>query len=357
VKPHVVVVSHACVLDANRSPYRTLATAAAVTIVTPAAWAHAFSPEPFQSSDAPFPGRVLTFPARQVGRPQRYTLRCWPGRVLRQTQASFVIIEEEAFSLSGLWWSWAARRHALPYAIQAAENLDRRFPAPVRRWRDSVLAHASLVMARSPMAGERAKEAGARGSVQVIAHGVDEVASTNAPATNTLVGFVGRLVPEKGVADLLTLARERPDWSFAVVGDGPLRSDVEAAGDNVRWLGSLANGDMPAFYATLAALVVPSRTTPTWTEQFGRIIIEALAQGVPVVAYDSGEIPWVASVTGAVLVAEGDVEALGEAVAVVLADQEQREVLATRGREAVRSHFTNEAAGRALVAWLDSFVS
>ena len=68
---------------------------------------------------------------------------------------------------------------------------------------------------------------------------------------------------------------------------------------------------MAAGYAQLDVLVLPSHTTPTWKEQFGRVIVEALWCGVPVVGSDSGEIPWLIGLTGGGLVfPEGDSEAL-----------------------------------------------
>ena len=50
----------------------------------------------------------------------------------------------------------------------------------------------------------------------------------------------------------------------------------------------------------LHALVLPSRTTPRWKEQFGRVLIEAMACGVPPVGSDSGEIPHVIDDAGLV---------------------------------------------------------
>ena len=100
-------------------------------------------------------------------------------------------------------------------------------------------------------------------------------------------------------------------------------------------------------------LALPSRTTPTWTEQFGRVIIEALASGRPVVAYDSGEIPWVAALTGITLVPEGDVQGLHDAL-LRNAYGAEGVRLAEIGRTAVMEHFTNEAVARRLALWAQS---
>jgi glycosyltransferase involved in cell wall biosynthesis len=91
--------------------------------------------------------------------------------------------------------------------------------------------------------------------------------------------------------------------------------------------------------------VLPSRTTPTWKEQFGRVIIEALGCGVPVVGSDSGEIPWLIGLTGGGLVfPEGDVGKLAEQLNTLRAAPALREQLASSGRDAVERMFTVSAA-------------
>ncbi len=108
----------------------------------------------------------------------------------------------------------------------------------------------------------------------------------------------------------------------------------------MRVLDGLAHDQMAAGYAQLDVLVLPSRTTPTWKEQFGRVIVEALWCGVPVVGSDSGEIPWLIGLTGGGLVfPEGDSEALAGRLSELREAPALRERLALAGprggREAV----------------------
>jgi glycosyltransferase involved in cell wall biosynthesis len=96
-------------------------------------------------------------------------------------------------------------------------------------------------------------------------------------------------------------------------------------------------------------LVLPSRTTPTWAEQFGRVLVEALWCGVPVVGSDSGEIPWVIETTGGGLVfPEGDVATLAETLAQLRREPELREQLARTGRASVEALFGVQAVGQRL---------
>lgn len=97
-----------------------------------------------------------------------------------------------------------------------------------------------------------------------------------------VVGMVARLAPEKAPEDFLAVAAEIPEATFVLVGDGPLRPELEAAaGANVRFLGF--RDDMPGVYAGLDVLVQPSLR-----EGMPMTILEAMASGVPVVATDVG---------------------------------------------------------------------
>ena len=98
---------------------------------------------------------------------------------------------------------------------------------------------------------------------------------------------------------------------------------------------------MPAFYNTLDALVVPSRTLPHWKEQFGRVLVEAMACGVPVVGSNSGEIPYVIGDAGLVF-PEDDAEALAGILWQLASDPQLRAELRQRGRARVLTHYTQQ---------------
>jgi glycosyltransferase involved in cell wall biosynthesis len=106
---------------------------------------------------------------------------------------------------------------------------------------------------------------------------------------------------------------------------------------------------MAAAYASFDVLVLPSRTTDTWVEQFGRVLVEAMWCGVPVVGSDSGEIPWViGSTAGGLVFPEGDVGALREALVRLRDSAALCRELAERGAERVRAQFSVEAVARQL---------
>lgn len=347
--PRVTVVSHASVVAANQSVYSELSHELDIDIVVPSVWrdelratSYGFTAQPLSAASF-HPVAVMA-----IGRAQRHVHLCSPVRVLQRLRTDILIIEEEAFSVAGWRWSRAARSLDIPYAIQSAENLERRHPLIVRWWERQVLRHSAWVMARSPAAAVRSLRHGAiddPSRVEVVAHGVDGV-SENIPKPRTgVVGYVGRFSEAKGVGELIEVARQLPNISFEFVGDGPLRDEVLRVTPNVRWLGTLSGSELSAFYQSVAVIAVPSRTTPTWSEQFGRVIVEAQAAGTPVVAYDSGEIPWVASETAVRLVPEGDINQLKAEILELALGDSGRE-LGRVGRERVAQRFTNAYAAQ-----------
>jgi glycosyltransferase involved in cell wall biosynthesis len=171
------------------------------------------------------------------------------------------------------------------------------------------------------------------------------------------VGYAGRLVEEKGITDLLAACGSLPaPLRLLVAGDGPMRATVEAARvpePGVELHTDLGYAGMPEAYAEMDVLVLPSRTTASWAEQFGRVLVEALSFGVPVIGTESGEIPWVIDETGGGrVVPQGDVRALAEAIADVRADPDTWRAMGRRGREVVGRRFSAEAAAEALDALL-----
>jgi glycosyltransferase involved in cell wall biosynthesis len=263
-----------------------------------------------------------------------------------------LLIEEEPFSATASRWAVAACRRDVPFGVQVAETRARRLPAPVAYACRQVLEHASFVIARSPAAADLARHWGARQNVVVVPHSVGPHPARVPPDGAFTVAFVGRLVEEKGIEDLLG-AVQRLDGAtkLLVAGDGPLAHLVLAAGPSVEWLGGLAHEHVASVYERAHVTCVPSRTTSTWEEQFGRVIVESLSSAVPVIATATGEIPWVVSRTGgARLVPQRDPGALAAAIASDAADPGGTAARGRTGRDGARLAFSHEAAAEVLAA-------
>jgi len=98
---------------------------------------------------------------------------------------------------------------------------------------------------------------------------------------------------------------------------------------------------MPDFYAQLDCVVLPSRARPNWKEQFGRVLVEAMACGVPVIGSDSGEIPNVVGDAGLIF-PEENVDALAARLRELMNEASLRESLAAKGRARVLERYTQK---------------
>lgn len=126
--------------------------------------------------------------------------------------------------------------------------------------------------------------------------------------TSVRFGYCGAMTEEKGVHDLLRFFKSGavPETArLFCVGSGPLAKDAAAGEKVVQYLGRLATDQVSAFMNAIDVLIVPSRTTAHWKEQFGRVIVEAMACGTIVIGSDSGEIPFVINDPGRIF-KEGD---------------------------------------------------
>ncbi len=102
---------------------------------------------------------------------------------------------------------------------------------------------------------------------------------------------------------------------------------------------TVAHGDVPAYVNAMDLLAAPSQTGRNWREQFGRMLIEAFACGVPVVASDSGEIPYVVGDAGRI-VSESDQAAWVASLSHLLESPAERQQMGRMGRERALAHFT-----------------
>src|SRR5207237_2992491 len=125
--------------------------------------------------------------------------------------------------------------------------------------------------------------------------------------------------------------------SLVVAGDGSERHRLQGA--SVHVLPPVTYARLPGFLKSLDVLVLPSVTIlPMHREQFGRVLAEGMAAGVPVIGSSSGAIPEVVGDAG-LIVPERDPVALAGAIESVLTDRELRRSLTDKGCQRATSHF------------------
>ena len=164
-----------------------------------------------------------------------------------------------------------------------------------------------------------------------------------------VVGFLGRFVEEKGVRLLMHVLDALEPWRALFVGGGPCEGELRAwarrHGGRACVVTGVPHHDVPAHLNAMDLLCAPSQTTPRWREQFGRMLTEAMACGVPVVGSDSGEIPHVLGDAG-IVVPERPGAAWIDPLKRVLEDAGLRGELSRRGLERVHAEFALPVVAR-----------
>ncbi|HEY0260593.1 MAG TPA: glycosyltransferase [Lacisediminihabitans sp.] len=219
------------------------------------------------------------------------------------------------------------RRSRAPYVLYSAQNIRKTYPFPFRMFERLSLRGASAAYVCNREAGEILNDKGLAGRAVYLPLGVDldafGAADRPPPAAHAVIGYIGRLEPHKGVDVLLDAIAPHPEWTLRITGDGSERKELTDRAKElgiehrVEFLGFTDGAGLGARYRELDVLAVPSRPTPGWREQFGRVVVEGMASGVPVVASASGALPEVVGEAG-VLCSPDDPADLARALATAL---------------------------------------
>ncbi|GAA6527718.1 hypothetical protein IDVR_35160 [Intrasporangium sp. DVR] len=340
----VLRVSHSAVVDAWRERERALRDLGHdVVTLSAAAWDEGGATVTL----TPRPGEPVSG-VRTLGRhPALFVYD--PRPIWRALGERWDVLDlhEEPFALSTaeVLLLRVLRRCHSPYVLYSAQNLDKRYPVPFRWLERWALRHAAGVSVCNTEAGRIVERKGLAGSATLIPLGTDlakfrpsegRPARDRGPGDRTVVGYVGRLEPSKGIHVLLDAVADDERLTVRLAGDGSAAADVrsrarqERLAGRVELVGSLGQADVPDFYRSVDVVAVPSLTTDTWVEQFGRVAVEAMACGTPVVASDSGALPEVVGEAG-LLVPPGDARALRDALVRVGTEADVAATLRTAG--------------------------
>jgi glycosyltransferase involved in cell wall biosynthesis len=360
---NLLAVSHSCVVETNQRIYSQLERELSrVDLVVPRRWFHEHSQGPLvPRRSRTFGGRVLALPVLRPGSVQLHVYAASASRMLRQLRPDLLYIEEEPYSLAAVQWVTAASRCGIPAVFYNAQNIQKRYPAPIRSWERWVWRCAAGAVCVSETVQQVLRWRGFGGRSWIVPLSVDVAVFQPAKADVALharlglrrhvVTYLGRLVAEKGVLVALEAYRKlawRDQTSLLCIGGGPLAAELRGQ-DGVVVLDRTAHMDVHRILPLSDVLVMPSLTTPAWKEQFGRAAIEAMACGIPVVGSDSGEIPVILQSTGGgVVVREGDPSALGDAISWLLGSDGVRRQLGARGRQAVSARFSTSTVAAQL---------
>ncbi len=379
----ILVASHTYIVDLNREKWRSLAQLSPdlqVTIVVPRRWRPGGVQNKIIDSDFVDEGSFRVVPVSNFSQNNQglltfgwdiiSLLKDFKPDIIQVEQGSKALTYSQFIALNqflGLnaknifftWWN-------LPYELKF----------PISQIEAYNLRNTDGLVVGNQDGADILQKRGYIGPVQVMPQlGVDEglFKPSQQPELREklgikpdefVVGFVGRFVEEKG---LLTLAEALAglkdlSWKWVLLGRGELRSSLlekaEKSGirDRLILVESVPHDEVQRYINLMNVLVLPSETTYKfktltsvgWKEQFGHVLIEAMACQVPVIGSDSGEIPHVIKDTGLVF-PEGKAEALGDCLRQLMEQPDLTQDLAKRGYERAMQNYTNKALAQQLL--------
>jgi phosphatidylinositol alpha-1,6-mannosyltransferase len=325
MKTKILMLGHSYVVALNRRLCRELAIAGGdrveVTVGAPAFFQGDLGPIRLdQGHDEPYRLEPIATRISKIAHVFTYSKKL--GSLLRGRSWDVVHAWEEPYILASAQVAYHTRRDAR-LIFSSFQNLPKTYPPPFRQIERYCLRRASgwTAFGRTVAENLRDRPGYRERPMRTIPLGVDlgvfrpdvearrgvlKALGWSEPGP-PIVGYLGRFVPQKGI-DLLLRALDRLPpgrWRALWVGGGPMEATLREwagrQGDRVRVVTGVGHEEVPAYLNAMDLLAAPSQTTPRWKEQFGRMLLEAMGSGVPIVASDSGEIPYVVDDAGRIV--------------------------------------------------------
>ncbi len=335
----ILLVDQNLVDPINHQKWRLLAAKPGVEMlgVSPAIWIENFRRLQFDKRSVEnFP--IVSLPVHWPGKENRAFFTRGYSRVIRSFRPEIIMCYEEPFSLFALQTAVFrlifARRSRLVFITW--DNLAKGhhfWYRPSWFYRlvfEFVMTQADLLLTANEE-GTEYYSAAFPNRVEKLYYGVTlRVPEGNAepplkelgnlPADLFVVGYIGRLLEMKGIDTLLyAMKLVDPSVRLVIVGSGPDEERLKVIAkrisleEKVLFLPAVSSAQVREVMNRLNVMVLPSRTTKMWKEQFGRVLVEAMACGITVVGSSSGAIPEVIGEAGLIF-PEGDSRALANAI-------------------------------------------
>jgi len=270
-------------------------------------------------------------------------------------------VDEEPYSFVTYQAMKIVRRNRYASLFFTWQNIYKKYPFPFSSIEQYNYSVASVAIAGNDDAKEVLGQKGFSKDIFIIPQfGVDPQLYSRRDVSMTkktifgssevpAIGFIGRLVEEKGILDLVeAFSRIRENPNLLIIGNGPLKPKIILKAqqlsvlERVRLIDCVPSKDIPQYLNLLDCLILPSLTRPNWKEQFGRVLIEAMACEVPVIGSTSGEIPRVIGNAGLIF-REGDITDLQQKIEMIIFDNHLKEKLRNDGLLRVREQFTQQS--------------
>lgn len=380
----VLFVSHTYVVGVNQGKLDAIASLdeVEVSLLAPKRW-KAVQWGKILELENPYP-QIQLYPNKVLFSGKAGAYLYSPFAILRAIldfRPDIIQVEQEVFSLSGFEVALCSRLLNKPVVFFGWENMDRKL-SWFRCWiRKFILNTTKSIIAGNCEGAELVKKWGYSGPVEVMPQmGVDTKLFT--PRNNELnklknsqlkdskqnnskqkksefcIGFLGRLSYHKGIDILINAAQIVRDeghcFQIRLCGTGSDKQMfVEQAqklgvDEFIIWQDGVRHDEVPMEMCRFDVLVLPSRTVKTWKEQFGHVLIEAMATGIPVVGSSCGEIPNVIGRQDLVF-SEGNAQELAAILTRLISQPSWYSEVADYSLKRVHQHYSHERIAQRLI--------
>ncbi len=358
----ILVISHSAILRVNQFLYEELASRGhEINVIVPKTWSSGGlgKNHTWQNNENV---RIIPVETSFSGNGSLYFLNTSLRKILKEYKPDVLFIDEEPWSLIMLQALWALRSFKeIKLITYTKQNIYKKYPWPfslIEKW---CYRRSHCLLSIGKECSDVLRDKGYSGTIAVFPHAVNLELFPFMPSSRSAdqklrLGYIGRFVEAKGGADLIhavKLLKERGlEVDLTFLGGGEAQSDWENLVSELNLEGcvffrpALTHLEVPKGYQTFDVICLPSRTTPSWKEQFGRVIIEAASTGRPVIGSDSGEIPHVInSLSNGLIFSEGDADMLAKSIEELIVNCELYNQMALEGRQRVEELYSYSAIG------------
>lgn len=276
--------------------------------------------------------------------------------ILEDIKPDLCHVDEEYYKFAAYQWIRILRRYNIKSFFYSWQNIFKNYPPPFSWMEKFNFRHSCLAVVGNQEAKDVLRNKGFEKKVEIIPQfGVDNNIFKKNNVDNLkaklgldkfIIGFMGRFVKEKGIYILLeSLNYIEKDIQLIFVGGGPEKGNMLSFIENnnlsnkVKVIDSVSSTEVVKYLNLMDVMVLPSITTKRWKEQFGRVLIEAMACEVPVIGSDSGEIPNVIGDAGLVF-KENNIDDLAENINSLLSNGGLRKSIIKKGIQRVNEHYS-----------------
>jgi L-malate glycosyltransferase len=378
----LLVLSHACVTPVNQQFFAEVESLTdwEITIILPSSWKNDYNDVISSKRWNQFRGKIIELPVLISGSVPLHFYFATFLSILKDLQPDFIYVHHEPYAAATAQLYLANLiSHKKPIGFFTWQNILKAYPFPFNYIEQFVLKNSVIAFSGSYSAEEVLRQKGFKGRSVLLPASIDPLIYRPQSETTislkrelqisfseVLIGYMGRIVEEKGLKTLLYALKTITDlpWRLIMVGAGKYISTFNAIAQEcqishrITHLGFIPHQDAPRYLSAFDLLVLPSETRKNWKEQFGRVTIEAIACGTPVIGSDSGEIPHLINKTGGGLTfPETQSNVLAARISQLIEDIDLRLELADKGRLVVLKDYTNQRIAHSFVQSINELIN